>query len=136
MRGNPCLVLPLDRPPATPPAPAAITQCLTWTDAHGKAKVRCWTPSGAEIQLCGHGLLCCAHYWHEQWGEQLVLSMNGLEIDCEQRDDTGWLSLPTLATRACPVPGWATALLGSTPRQAAEAGPADGYLVLEMPRRL
>jgi predicted PhzF superfamily epimerase YddE/YHI9 len=59
--------------------------------------------------------------------------MNGMDVHWENRDGIDWLAFPSLETRLCEAPAWATGLLGATPSQAAEAGPANGYLVLEMP---
>ena len=113
--------------------PAAITQCVTWQQAPGRAAVRCWTPTGKEIQLCGHGMLCCAHYWRGQWGGHGVLEMNGTEVQCDNRAGLAWLAFPRLETLSCEIPAWAAPLLGKAPALAAKAGPENGYLVLEMP---
>jgi predicted PhzF superfamily epimerase YddE/YHI9 len=132
VRGNPCLIHLTDAAPAHPPVPATITQCVTWPGQAGIAHVRCWTPTSKEIQLCGHGLLCCASYWQDQPERRPVLVMNGLEVHCEQHGGFYWLALPTIETHEIPVPDWASTLLGAAPEYAAEAGPADGYLVLAM----
>lgn len=132
MRGNPCLVhLPAGAPGA-PPAKAPVIQCITWTEAPGRAQVRCWAPNGAEIELCGHGLLCCARHWQDQWGGNGVLQMNGMTVHFELRGGMHWVGFPSIGITACAVPGWAEALLGAAPLRAAEAGPPSGYLVLEM----
>ena len=131
--GNPCLVYIAETAPTTPPAPAAITQCITWAQEPLRAAVRCWTPTGVEIQLCGHGLLCCANVWQSYWNSPCVLEMNGMKAHCDNREGIGWVSLPTLQTRHCAVPDWAAGLLGGTPVHAALAGSEDGYLVLAMP---
>jgi predicted PhzF superfamily epimerase YddE/YHI9 len=133
MRGNPCLIHLANDAPQCPPLPAAITQCVTWSQEPRRALVRCWTPTGEEIQLCGHGLLCCASVWQDQWNSRGVLEMNGIEAHCDNREGIDWVSFPTLQTRDSQVPDWAKGLLGATPTHAAEAGREDGYLVLAMP---
>jgi predicted PhzF superfamily epimerase YddE/YHI9 len=134
MRGNPCLLHLAEAAPESAPANTDIIQCVTWAREPLRAMVRCWAPTGIEIQLCGHGLLCCANYWRDQWGSPGVLEMNGNEVHCANQDDVEWLSFPSLETRDCEVPQWAAQLLGQAPANAAEAGPADGYLILEMPQ--
>ena len=133
MLGNPCLVHLATVAPTSPPPAAAVTQCVTWAGEEGRAIVRCWTPTGKEIQLCGHGLLCCANYWQGRWASAGVLEMNGIEVYCEKRDGIDWVSFPTLKILECGVPNWAAHLLDALPDHAAEAGPADGYLVLAVP---
>jgi predicted PhzF superfamily epimerase YddE/YHI9 len=94
--------------------------------------VRCWTPTGREIQLCGHGLLCCGHYWLDRWQTDTILEMGGVEVPVEYQDGIDWASFPALETRDMGTPAWMAELLGQAPERAAEAGPADGYLVVEM----
>jgi predicted PhzF superfamily epimerase YddE/YHI9 len=62
----------------------------------------------------------------------MVLAMGGIEVPVEYRDGVDWASFPTLQTRDVDTPGWVAELLGQAPAAAAEAGPADGYLVAEM----
>ena len=133
MLGNPCLLHLAETAPESAPANTDMIQCATWARDPLRATVRCWAPTGDEIQLCGHGLLCCANYWRHQWQSPGVLEMNGTQVHCESRDGIEWLSFPSLQTRDCDVPVWALTLLGESPARAAEAGAADGYLVLEMP---
>ncbi|MBT8061921.1 MAG: PhzF family phenazine biosynthesis protein, partial [Gammaproteobacteria bacterium] len=104
----------------------------TWADTPGHAHVRCWAPTGAEIELCGHGLLCCATHWQGRWGAHGVLEMNGMAVRFESRGGMQWVGFPNIETTACAVPDWAAELLGATPIRAAVAGPASGYLVLEL----
>lgn len=132
LRGNPCLVHLAATAPATAPATASVTQCVSWQDS-GCAHVRCWTATGAEIQLCGHGLLCCASVWQSVGREQVALTMNGVEVRFETRDGLGWLAFPRIPVEDCAIPDWANGLLGAAPAQAAVAGPGNGYLVLELP---
>ncbi len=131
--GNPCLVHLATVAPTSPPPAAPVTQCVTWAGEEGRARVRCWTPTGKEIQLCGHGLLCCANYWQGRWESAGVLEMNGIEVLCAKRDGVDWVSFPTPIIVECAMPDWATQLVGVAPEHAAEAGPADGYLVLAVP---
>ena len=95
--------------------------------------MRCWTPTGKEIQLCGHGLLCCAHYWQSQWPDGVVLEMNGVKVGCRNRGGINWLSFPCIDITSVAVPDWAQILRGQIPAHAALAGPEDGYIILEMP---
>lgn len=131
VRGNPCLVHLAESAPIAKPARASHTQCVTWT-ASGRAYVRCWTGCGSEIELCGHGLLCCAGLWRSVGREQSRLAMNGVEVQCESRGALDWVAFPTAAVQDCAAPDWAATLLGAAPERAASAGPESGYLVLEM----
>ena len=133
VRGNPCLLHIADTAPTAPPSPSPLTQCVTWAGQARRGNVRCWTPSGKEIELCGHGLLCCASYWGDQPDGPDVLEMNGMEVQCQREGNMHWLAFPTVKTQLCAVPAWAPVLLGQAPAMAAEAGPENAYLVLEMP---
>ena len=95
--------------------------------------MRCWAPSGDEIELCGHGLLCCAHAWLVEESARESLAMNGTRVHFESRGGLGWLAFPSIETQPCETPLWSTKLLQATPERAAIAGPENGYLVLEMP---
>ena len=59
--------------------------------------------------------------------------MNGIEVESHARDGIDWVAFPSLETVDCDIPEWAATLLGVEPTHAAQAGPEDGYLVLEMP---
>ena len=59
--------------------------------------------------------------------------MGDIEISCAKRDGIDWVSFPTLTILECAMPDWAAHLVGAIPEHAAEAGPADGYLVLAVP---
>ena len=59
--------------------------------------------------------------------------MNGVTVHSENRDGVNWVSFPCLDTSAAEVPDWAEALLGQAPQRAAQAGPEDGYTIVEMP---
>jgi predicted PhzF superfamily epimerase YddE/YHI9 len=133
VRGNPCLLHIAETPSMEPPAPVDITQCQTWQEAKERAAVRCWTPTGVEIRLCGHGLLCCANYWQGRWASEGVLVMGSVEVRCAKWGGIDWVSFPTLTILECAIPDWAAHLVGAMPEHAAEAGPADGYLVLAVP---
>lgn len=132
VRGNPCVVHVAAAPPQRPPAPAPHIQCITWPDGPGQAQVRCWAPTGQEIQLCGHGLLCCGHYWRAARGDT-DLRMGEVAVQFAHRDGLDWVGFPMLATEGTAVPGWAKGLLGAAPNDAASAGGDRGYLVLAMP---
>jgi predicted PhzF superfamily epimerase YddE/YHI9 len=133
VRGNPCLIHLTGEAPASAPSPAAITQCVTWPEQPGRARVRCWSPSGQEIQLCGHGLLCSSHYWRSQWPHGAIISMGDTEVTTGYRDGLEWIALQTLEVTRSEIPVWAGRLLGQRPAHAAIAGPEEGYQVLEMP---
>ena len=130
-QGNPCLVVPSEYLPGTPPVASGITRCATWPVGPLRAGVQCWGPSGEKIQCCGHGLLSCAALWQQQWGEPGVLVAGAQEVPCNVEQGINWLAFPTLATEPLDVPGWAEDTLGLRPQRAAIAGPDDGYLILE-----
>lgn len=132
--GNRCRLHMLPSPPATPPPPADRAQCATWPIGESRAEVRCWTATGQLIQCCGHGLLSAAAAWRDNWTDQGELLMNGSFIACEFRGPDIWLGFPRLNTETCTVPHWATTLFGSTPVAAAQAGAADGYLIIAWPQ--
>jgi predicted PhzF superfamily epimerase YddE/YHI9 len=133
VRGNPCLIHLAGEAPDSAPPPSLITQCVTWPEQPGRARVRCWSPSGREIQLCGHGLLCSSHHWRSQWPHGAVISMGDIEVTTGHRDGLEWIAFPTSDVTRSDVPDWAERLLGQRPAHAAIAGPDNGYRVLEMP---
>jgi len=132
VHGNPCLVHLVDNAPETAPAPAEVIQCVSWSAGEGAAHVRCWAPTGDEIELCGHGLLCCANAWLSAGSSRESLEMNDITVRFESQQGVSWLAFPSIGVESAAVPDWARALLGAAPEQAATAGSDNGYLIVEM----
>jgi predicted PhzF superfamily epimerase YddE/YHI9 len=59
--------------------------------------------------------------------------MNGVQVQCEAHEGIHWIAFPTIDTREIAIPDWSELLLGERPINAAQAGPVNGYLLLEMP---
>jgi predicted PhzF superfamily epimerase YddE/YHI9 len=133
--GNPCRVTALSEPPGDrAPSAMSITRCITWPeDGQDSAAVRCWTPSGRPISLCGHGLLCCGRAWHRLGRPVSRMTMNGMSLAFRCAEDLAWIGLPSIESRACRVPAWTRDVFHSIPWRAALAGDESGYLVLEWP---
>jgi predicted PhzF superfamily epimerase YddE/YHI9 len=109
------------------------TQCLTWLRGDHEAEVRCWSISGQQIRLCGHGLLCCGVAWLRSEAQVSQLFMGGLPVAFYAEDDLAWIGLPSLRCDACAVPHWVREFFRTPPWRAATAGGEDGYLILEWP---
>jgi len=132
--GNPCLVTRLAEPPAQAPAQSAIAQCVSWPLAEQRAAVQCWAPGGSAILCCGHGLLCCASVWLDDWGQRGTLVMNGSEVDCHAAEGKVWLGFQPLQPVPCDVPDWCKYFFAAEPIAAATAGVDNAYLILEWPK--
>ena len=136
VNGNPCDVTILASSPPQVPRPSGLTHCLSWSLGKRNAAIRCWSPAGEEIQLCGHGLLCSAYIWMEQWGEGGTLHMHGCRVSCDRETDTVWLQFEAPALTDCEVPHWCELLFGQRAVGCAISGPENGYLILEWPAEL
>ena len=116
--------------------PSTVTRCVTWPEGERRAGVRCYTADGDLIQCCGHGLLCSAWHWLAHWQGEGVLSACDGEVPCYRDDNTTWVGLPGLALAPCPVPDWLPRMIngpaGHAAVRCANAGPQDGYLVIEL----
>lgn len=132
-RGNPCQVILQGAPLKEAASPEVLTQCVTWPLDDDLCSVRCWSPAGTEIQLCGHGLLCCGAAWQRAGQGVSQLEMNGLRAAFHAQNEEAWVGLPSVSCAACRVPHWIHEFFGVSPWRAAEAGGDEGYLVLEWP---
>ncbi len=94
--------------------------------------MRCWNHAGHPIQCCGHGLLSCAALWLQYWESDGCLQMGNTQIKCRAFGGRTWVGFTPLATRPCEVPDWLPGLLRAAPLDCAEAGGADGYLVVRL----
>lgn len=135
--GNPCEVV-LAREAtalAARPGKTTVTHCITWSLGERRAAVRCQTATGHPIQCCGHGLLCSASLWLARWRAAGVLAACDADVPCRREDDIVWIGLPAERCEPVQVPDWLPGALGTDDILAcANAGPDDGYLVMEMPR--
>lgn len=113
-----------------------MTRCATWPLGEQRAAVRCYTSSGTPIQCCGHGLLCCARHWLSHWQSDGVLHACDDVVPCTQDGALTWVGLPAVVPTACDTPAWLDRVLDAKTSQqvkdCALAGPADGYLVIEL----
>ncbi|GAB5453529.1 MAG: hypothetical protein Hals2KO_38570 [Halioglobus sp.] len=76
--------------------------------------------------------MSCAALWLQQWGSDGSLQLDNTQIRCRALSGKTWVGFAPLATRPCAVPDWLPGLLGVTPLDCAEAGSADGYLVVRL----
>ncbi len=142
--GNPCEIVAGPVPDKEMVNPPGITRCFSWclepttgqaSDPGPRFGVACFTPGGAAIQCCGHGLLAAGWYWLRQgMSEPLHLAMGRSIVPCRTGSGMLWLSFARLRGHSVRVPGWSEAVFGSRPRRAATVGSDQGYLVLEWPR--
>lgn len=132
VRGNPCSVSVVTEKPIAPPKLLNITQCFTWQTEYRTAHVACYSPSGQEIQCCGHGLLSCANLWTAHWGGSGALTSGGSTIACKREDNNLWISFPTISGASSPVPIWLEALLKTPVVSCTEVGDEQGYLLAEL----
>jgi len=132
-RGNPCRVVIADTEPQTTPLPSDVTQCNTWLAGDGVPHVRCWTPGGEPISLCGHGLLSCGTSWTKrgQAASQMVMNQNHVKFELD--GDISWVGFDAVTCESAPVPHWVVGEFGSQPASAAVAGGDAGYLILRWP---
>ena len=133
LQGNPCHVTAWAEATGAVPAPGELTRCYTWPTAAGSARVRCWSPNGLPIKLCGHGLMSCGTVLSESGMDVQTLSMNETSAQFERHKSASWIGLPRLASFDCSVPSWALPLFHQQPESAAEAGHSDDYLILIWP---
>ncbi|MEM8561880.1 MAG: PhzF family phenazine biosynthesis protein [Pseudomonadota bacterium] len=117
----------------TAPEPSGLTQCFSWPLGERSAAVRCFTATGKEINLCGHGLLCSASIWMQQWDGSGTLHMNGHNVICDSDCDTVWLLFQAPDVMPCEVPDWCEHVFGHRAIAAAISGSETDYLVLQWP---
>lgn len=132
-RGNPCAVRLLSESTDDPDDDALATQCASWRSGPDLASVRCWSLSGQEIRLCGHGLLSAGVAWLRHDGGVAELEMSGFRVAFAVEDDWAWIGLPPINSVPCALPLWLSEFFPSAPWRAALAGEDDGYLILEWP---
>jgi len=133
VRGNPCQVILQSAAPAQEVSLEMVTQCVTWPLEDDVCSIRCWSPAGTQIQLCGHGLLCSGVAWQRAGKEVSQLEMNGLRAAFHATNEQAWIGLPSLSCAATRVPHWIREFFAVPPWRAAQAGGDEGYLVLEWP---
>lgn len=131
--GNPCEVTLMTSSMMEAPEPSGLTQCFSWPLGERSAAVRCFTAAGKEINLCGHGLLCSASIWMQQWDGSGTLHMNGLSVICDGDSDTVWLQFQAADITPCEVPDWCEQVFGQGAIAAATSGSETDYLVLQWP---
>ncbi|MFK7830294.1 MAG: PhzF family phenazine biosynthesis protein [Congregibacter sp.] len=131
--GNPCGLSLLDRPPTAAFEPQPGMYCVSWMTADDAAAVRCWTPTGQDIVLCGHGLLCCGQAWRQSDNPVSSFEMNGMQVAFYARDDRVWIGLPSISSAPCQLPSWVSQYFSTQPWRAAMAGGDSDYLILEWP---
>lgn len=105
--------------------------CRSWRHDAERVDARCWVASGNEIQLCGHGLLCCAAAWHAAEEPFDYLRMRELRIAHRRDDALFWVGLPSIDCRPCAAPAWLREYFDVMPWRAAMTAEDDGYLILE-----
>ena len=132
-QGNPCRVVIMKAEPETRPQPSDVTQCCTWLSEDGVPQVRCWTPGGQAIRLCGHGLLGCGTTWTKLGQVVSRIVMNDTTAQFSQQRDISWVGFDPVACEASAVPEWVEKVFGSVPLSAAVAGGEAGYLILRWP---
>lgn len=130
LQGNPCFVTAWSDTTSATPERGALTQCYTWPTAAGTAQVNCWTPSGAPIKLCGHGLLSCGTVLADAGMPVHTLIMNETTAQFRRSRSASWIGLPPLTTVDCETPPWVAALFAHQPERAANAGRGSDYLIL------
>lgn len=132
-RGNPCRVLVMKAEPEAAPPPSDVTQCCTWLAADGVPQVRCWTPGGHAIRLCGHGLLGCGTTWTKLGHAISRITMNDTTAQFYSQRDISWVGFDSIDCRPSAVPEWVEQVFGSVPKAAAVTGDEAGYLILLWP---
>ena len=132
-QGNPCRVVTLEAEAETAPPPSDVTQCCTWLAANGVPHVRCWTPLGQPISLCGHGLLSCGTTWTQRGHTVSRMIMNDANVRFSLHRDLSWIGFDPITSESSVVPQWVEAAFGSVPVSAAVAGCETDYLILCWP---
>ncbi|WP_415357435.1 PhzF family phenazine biosynthesis protein [Halioglobus sp. Uisw_031] len=132
-QGNPCRVMMMKAEPETAPQPSHVTQCCTWLGENGVPQVRCWTPMGQPISLCGHGLLSCGTIWTQRGEVVSRMIMNDANVRFSRHRDISWVGFDPIASEPSVVPEWVKNVFGSAPQSAAVAGGEAGYLILCWP---
>ncbi len=132
-QGNACRVMIVEAEPETMPQPTDTTQCCTWLAEDGVPQIRCWTPGGYAIRVCGHGLLGCGMMWAKLGQANSRMVMNDTAVQFCPQGDIGWLGFEALDCTPSAVPEWVEQVFGSAPRAAAVAGDEAGYLILMWP---
>lgn len=115
------------------PAATGTTECITWPTGQYRAAVRCWSPTGIEIQCCGHGLLSAAALWDKHWGQAGTLEMGHSNVACRREARITWLGFATIECTDTPPPGWLFELMNRQSLRCAHAGGDDGYLISQFP---
>lgn len=135
LSGNPCVVSLLPGPPESADTLSGdATQCATWEIDNDCAEVRCWNPAGHLIACCGHGLLSCAALWTQRWAGDGRLRMGATDIACYTRGEYTWTGFAPLTTAHCDMPDWLANFPAPwQPLHCAEAGGAQGYLIVQLP---
>ena len=132
-QGNPCRIVMLKAAADAAPPPSDVTQCCTWLSVDGVPHVRCWTPEGRPINLCGHGLLSCGTAWAERGYSVSRMIMNHANVRFSLQQDISWIGFDPITIESSVVPDWVEKVFGSVPQSAAVAGGEAGYLILCWP---
>ena len=114
-QGNPCRVMMMKAEPETAPQPSNVTQCCTWLGENGVPQVRCWTPMGQPISLCGHGLLSCGTLWTQRGEVVSRMIMNDANVRFSRHRDISWVGFDPIASEPSVVPEWIKNVFGSAP---------------------
>lgn len=119
-----------DDEPGVLPEPDGLTQCLSWPGADDAPEVRCLTPAGQAISLCGHGLIGCGTTWTQLGRPASAMLMNHCDVRFSRDGDLSWVGFEPMDCEECAVPEWVAGQFASAPESAATAGGEAGYLIL------
>ncbi|AHJ95499.1 PhzF family phenazine biosynthesis protein [Hymenobacter swuensis] len=96
-------------------------------------RIRFFTPK-QEIPLCGHATLAAAKVLFETTGRRQALFVNhaGIELPCEQAEDSIRMRFPVYPTEALPVPAAVLQALGLATCLAARYSQRNKIILLEI----
>lgn len=98
--------------------------------------IRCFNTT-QEIRLCGHGLLASAKVVFEQTGSSSITfqtSTDSVKARYDTKNDSIEIAFAPLHSASVSPPKWLKECFSTLPLQVAQAGPTDGYWVMQWPQ--